>query len=321
MNYDIIGDIHGHADALQHLLRDLGYKETQGAWRHSDRQVIFVGDFIDRGPQQKATVDLVRRMVDAGTARAVMGNHELNAIAWHTRDPDDSRDYLRSHFSDRYGAKNYKQHIAFLREVDGTPQHKEIIDWFLTLPVFLDLPEIRVVHACWHQSYMDFLAEHLTPDGRLTESVMVQATREPDDEAEKDTPEPTIFKAVEALLKGVEVQLPAPHVFRDKDGHERNRVRVRWWDNEARDFRRAAMLPVEERTAFPEDPVPSHALIGHDGGKPVFVGHYWLTGTPTLLSNKVACLDYSIAKGGKLVAYRWDGEPTLDERKLHWVRS
>jgi len=61
-------------------------------------------------------------------------------------------------------------------------------------------------------------------------------------------------------------------------------------------------------------------LIGHDGGKPVFVGHYWLTGTPELLSNKVACVDYSVAKGGKLVAYRWDGEPTLDERKLHWVR-
>jgi hypothetical protein len=260
-------------------------------------------------------------MVDAGAALAVMGNHELNAIAWHTRDPDDSRDYLRSHYSDRYGAKNYKQHIAFLREVEGTPQHKEIIDWFLTLPVFLDLPGIRVVHACWHQNYMDFLAEHLTPDGRLTETVMVQATREPEDEAEKDTPEPTIFKAIEALLKGVEVPLPAPHVFRDKDGHERNRVRVRWWDNEAKDYRRAAMLPAEERVAFPVDPVPSHAVIGHDGGKPVFIGHYWLTGTPTLLSNKVACLDYSIANKGKLVAYRWDGEPTLDESKFNWVRS
>lgn len=320
MNYDIIGDIHGHAEALRNLLHDLGYRETQGAWRQSGRQVIFVGDFIDRGPQQKATVDLVRRMVDAGAARAVMGNHELNAIAWHTRDPDDSRDYLRSHYSEKHGAKNFKQHIAFLREVEGSPQHKEIINWFLTLPVFLELPEIRVVHACWHQNYMDFLAEHLTADGRLTESVLVQATREPKNEAEKDTPEPTIFKAVEALLKGVEVPLPAPHSFFDKDGHDRNRVRVRWWDNEATDYRRAAMLPADERSEFPEAPVPSHALIGHDGGKPVFVGHYWLTGIPTLLSDKVACLDYSVAKEGKLVAYRWDGEPTLDDRKLHWVR-
>jgi hypothetical protein len=32
------------------------------------------------------SVDTVRRMVDAGAALAVMGNHELNAIAWHTPD-------------------------------------------------------------------------------------------------------------------------------------------------------------------------------------------------------------------------------------------
>ncbi len=320
MNYDIIGDIHGHAEALQHLLRNLGYRETRGAWRQNGRQAIFVGDFIDRGPQQLATVDLVRRMVDARAARAVMGNHEFNAVAWHTRDPDDNRDYLRSHYSEKHGAKNYKQHIEFLREVEGTPQHKESIDWFLSLPVFLDLPEIRVVHACWHQKYMDYLAEYLTPDGRLTETVMVQASREPDDEAEKDTPEPTIFKAVETLLKGVEVPLPPPHVFKDKDGHQRDRVRVRWWDNGATNYRRAAMLPDNERAEFPEETVPAHALVGHDGRKPVFVGHYWLSGTPTLLSDKVACLDYSVAKGGKLVAYRWDGESTLDGSKLYWVR-
>ena len=29
--------------------------------------------------------------------------------------------------------------------------------------------------------------------------------------------------------------------------------------------------------------------------------------------------DYNVAKGGKLVGYRWDGEPTLREKKFHWV--
>jgi hypothetical protein len=149
---------------------------------------------------------------------------------------------------------------------------------------------------------------------------MVLGSREPDNGAEKDTPELTVFKAVEAVLKGIEVPLPKPHRFHDKDGHERDRVRVRWWDNEAIDYRRAAMLPAEERSGFPQAPVPPHALIGHDGGKPVVVGHYWLTGTPELLSNKVACVDYSVAKGGKLIAYRWDGELELDNSKLEWVR-
>ncbi len=321
MNYDIIGDVHGHADALEALLAELGYRNIGGAWRHPDRQALFVGDFIDRGPKQVETVDLVRRMVDAGSASAVMGNHEFNAIAWFLPDPECSGEHLRKHHSAKYGDKNRRQHQAFLSAVEGTPLHEELVSWFLTLPLFLDLPELRTVHACWHPAAINYLRPNLTSDYRMKLETMIRASREPDNEADKDTEEMTVFKAVEAVLKGVEVPLPSPCTFRDKDGHERDRVRVRWWDNDSTQYRQAAMLSAEERAAFPEDPVPAHALIGHDGGKPVFVGHYWLTGTPTLLSNKVACLDYSVAKGGKLVAYRWDGEGTLDESKLHWVRS
>jgi len=49
MNYDIIGDIHGHAGALCVLLKDMGYQEHGGVWRHAERKAVFVGDFIDRG--------------------------------------------------------------------------------------------------------------------------------------------------------------------------------------------------------------------------------------------------------------------------------
>ena len=52
---------------------------------------------------------------------------------------------------------------------------------------------------------------------------------------------------------------------------------------------------------------------------PVFFGHYWLTGAPTLLSPTTACVDYSIAKGGRLVAYRWNGEPELNGKNFCWV--
>jgi len=320
MSYDIIGDIHGHADALEALLTDLGYRNTGGAWRHQDRQALFVGDFIDRGPRQVETVNLVRRMVDAGSARAVMGNHEFNAIAWFLPDPECSGEFLRKHHSARYGDKNRKQHQAFLAAVEGSPLHKELVAWFLTLPLYLDMPDLRLVHACWHVAAFDYLREFLTADHCLTPETMIPACREPEDDAEKDTPEMTVFKAVEVILKGVEVPLPAPHTFQDKDGHDHDRVRVRWWDNGATTYRSAAMLPDHERAAFPEDPVPPHALIGHDGGKPVFIGHYWLTGAPQLLSDKVACVDYSVAKAGKLVAYRWDGEPELDDRNFCWMQ-
>ena len=31
--YDLIGDIHGHADALERLLQKLGYSRQQGVYR------------------------------------------------------------------------------------------------------------------------------------------------------------------------------------------------------------------------------------------------------------------------------------------------
>jgi hypothetical protein len=318
LNYDIIGDIHGHAEALRSLLHSLGYRDTRGSWRHADRQAIFVGDFIDRGPKQVDAVDVVRRMVDNGCAQAVMGNHEFNAIAWFLPNPRQPGEYLRKRHSLKYGDKNFRQHKAFLDEVSGTPRHKEIIDWFLTLPLWLELDGFRAVHACWHQRFINFHA-HYAKGNRLTADLMVEACQEPEDEAEKDTATPSMFKAVEAITKGIEIPLPAPHSFKDKDGHERNRVRTRWWDANAASYRQTAMLEGAQRDELPDDPIPEHVRIGHDGGKPVFIGHYWASGVPTLLSDKVACVDYSIGKGGKLVAYRWDGESVLKQEKFHWV--
>ena len=312
MSYDIIGDIHGHSDALVALLSAMGYRERNGAWKHPTRSVVFVGDFIDRGPKQIETVNIVRRMVDAGNAQSVMGNHELNAIAWFLPDPNNPGEYLRPHYSKTHGNKNYSQHSAFLNEVINTPMHKEIIDWFLTLPLWLELPEIRVVHACWHQRYIDYLTPFLEDDHKINIDLMVnEISREPDDLSEKDTPEPTIFKAVEALLKGIEIPLPYPHSFQDKDGHIRHRIRTRWWDDGASTFQQAAILDEKSRSALPDVSISDHYRIGCDSDKPIFFGHYWMNGVPRVLSKNVACVDYSIAKGGKLVAYRWDGEQTL----------
>ena len=39
--YDIIGDIHGHADALEKLLEKLGYQKHQGVYKHSTTRPFF----------------------------------------------------------------------------------------------------------------------------------------------------------------------------------------------------------------------------------------------------------------------------------------
>ncbi len=58
--YDLIGDIHGHADELVQLLETLGYEKGEGAYQRSDRKVIFLGDFIDRGPKIRQVLEIVR---------------------------------------------------------------------------------------------------------------------------------------------------------------------------------------------------------------------------------------------------------------------
>jgi hypothetical protein len=72
--YDLIGDIHGHADELRALLDYLGYRpDAAGIMRHEGgRQVIFLGDYVDRGPKIRETLQLVRSMVDGGAALALL---------------------------------------------------------------------------------------------------------------------------------------------------------------------------------------------------------------------------------------------------------
>jgi hypothetical protein len=303
--FDIIGDVHGQFDKLVALLSHLGYRDSGGAWRHPDRSVIFVGDLIDRGPKQLATVDLVRRMMDAGCARCVVGNHEFNAIAWATPDPDIPGKFLRDHH--KPGSR--EQHAAFLEEVEGTHLQKEITDWFKTLPLWLDLGGIRLVHACWHQPSMDQLRPLMGENQTLTDELVSLGSRKGH----------WAHQALEVICKGPEVELPEGFSFKDKEGKVRTEVRVRWWQEDLSTYRKAAIGPPAEMQMIPDLPMPAE-WAGHPySGSPVLFGHYWFTGKPEVISPLFACLDYSAARDGPLVAYRWDGETVLKSEKLAWM--
>jgi predicted MPP superfamily phosphohydrolase len=43
--------------------------------------VLFLGDYLDRGPEIPAGLRLVSALVEAGEAVALMGNHEFNSVA------------------------------------------------------------------------------------------------------------------------------------------------------------------------------------------------------------------------------------------------
>lgn len=301
--YDIIGDIHGCADQLDMLLDAMGYRRTGGTHWHPTRQVVFVGDLIDRGPQQLRVLETVKAMVEAGSAQIVMGNHEFNAVCYDIAGADG--DYLR-----RHTGKNFRQHQAFLEQLT-TEQRQYYLEWFRTIPLWLDLGGLRVVHACWHESSMKVVERELGSNRFSTDRQFVDASEEGH----------PLFVAVETLIKGPDMsltdhgQLP----YLDKDGHERERARLRWWST-GTTLRELAEISSRFTTSG-GDPYPELPAIplDHDdhvyrGDVPVFYGHYWRSGIPEHGSDwtdRTACVDFSAVKGGRLTAYRWSGEATV----------
>jgi hypothetical protein len=299
--YDIIGDIHGYATTLKALLVKLGYSEERCVYRHPDRKVIFLGDFIDRGPEIRETLQTVRAMVEGGSALAVMGNHEFNAMAYAT--PDGKGGYLRKHTEEKI-----KQHEATMAQI-GTPHPEEWkgwLDWFATLPLFLDLGELRAVHASWDAEAVEALRAIKKIDDATLQAM-----------AEKGG---ALGKYKDHLLNGVEIKLPQGHFFSDKTGFRRNEIRARWWEPLAGKTYRQAVFP--DSDTVPGDPIPA-ALTKKDlsyakDQPPVFIGHYWMPADTVKepLAPNVACLDFSAAKGGDMTAFRWDGESTLLAEKF-----
>jgi hypothetical protein len=90
------------------------------------------------------------------------------------------------------------------------------------------------------------------------------------------------YGAAEILLKGPEAFLPDGRSFRDRQGHIRHEARLRWWDPNATTLRKAAFGMDGDERSLPDLPMTTEYLYTEQ--VPVFFGHYWLKGVPTLSS-------------------------------------
>lgn len=304
--YDIIGDVHGRADALHRLLSLLGYGRRGASWFHSEgRQLIFLGDLIDVGPEQRETLETVRALSSCGIAQAIMGNHEFNAICYATPDTESPGDYLRSH-REPWGRHNRQQHEAFLKEFASSPEeYREWVDWMLGLPLWIETGELRIVHACWSQHAVDRLSRKL-PHKRLSVSQLHLAN----DTAVQ------LGQDVSTLLKGPEVRLPANLTFADRSGHNRDHIRLAWWRTSARSYREAALWPQGVVPPALDEMLPPEVVSHYAESKPTFFGHYCLQDAPAIVGLRTACLDTCAARENKLTGYRWEGEPDLTLKHL-----
>ncbi len=299
-SYDLIGDTHGYADELRGLLNRLGYEQRAGVYRHPDRTAVFLGDFVDRGPQIAEGLHIARSMVEGGAALAVMGNHELNALAFHTPDADAPGEYLRRHTE-----KNIRQHAATLSQLSAGDL-ASYLAWFLTLPLWLDLDGLRVVHACWDESSLVAVGKADAPAATGFVPAACSGSG-------------PLFTAVETLLKGKEAAMPSGTHQLDSDGQPRSHFRLRWYTGtDGQTYRTYGLM--NEPIAC-DDPLAGDVVAGASpypsAAPPVFIGHYGLRAkVPALLATNVACVDWGVASGGYLCAYRWDGERELNPAKF-----
>jgi hypothetical protein len=295
---DIIGDVHGQAGKLERLLRVLGYERFGGVYGSADRKAVFVGDLIDRGPAIGETLEIVKAMVDAGSAICAMGNHEFNALAFHT--PDGNGSCIRPNTE-----KNTKQHAKTLEFFASQPGAKEhYLKWFWSLPLWLDFDGLRVVHAAWDQGMIDWLnTPNLTP-ARLALTASQNSE---------------MFRCLDAVLKGIEIELPEGLNYSDREGQERSSIRIKWWITPGPGFtyRSYVFPPNDVAPNIPISPKMMHSPYPRSA-PPVIFGHYWLPfdAPRSPLADNVACVDFSAGAEGPLAAYRWDGESQLDSAKF-----
>lgn len=140
----IVGDIHGQYAKLITLLQTSGLIDTQLAWAAQKSTLWFMGDFVDRGPDGLAVVDLVMRLQreaaeDGGTVGALMGNHEpllLGALLF----PNEPTTGPGGTF-----LTDWERNGGVPADLHGlTDRH---VDWLLNLPHMVHLDDRLLLHA------------------------------------------------------------------------------------------------------------------------------------------------------------------------------
>ncbi|MCX5864717.1 MAG: metallophosphoesterase [Deltaproteobacteria bacterium] len=134
-----IGDIHGCAAKLELLLNRLPFDRTHDT-------LVFLGDYLDRGPDARGVLDqLCRLRADGVRIIPLMGNHEYLLLEYHRSADQALLPYLR-----RLGLENTLESyggasLSALTSLGFMP--KEHRDFLVALRPYWETEEYIFVHA------------------------------------------------------------------------------------------------------------------------------------------------------------------------------
>lgn len=321
---DIVGDIHGEIGALNALLAHLGY---DGQGQHpGGRTLAFVGDFCDRGPDSPAVLARVAQLVGSGRAVAVIGNHEISLLR------NDAKDGAGWYFDTRL-ASDQDKYAPFNRPTAA--ERTAIVAFLSQLPVALERPDLRIVHAAWlsapiaaarelplgsvraEYDHWEAEVQSKAQDGALARNLAAERQQWPHD-LEDPLHKPPFLQAhadkellkamlnpLKVLTSGVERLGADPF---HAGGKWRFVERVAWWESYA-DATPVVMGHYWRRPVALPHWASTHEEEGLFGTTPPFAWHG--------LRRNVFCVDYSV--GGRWRA-RKAGAPLDPQYQLAALR-
>lgn len=273
-NFDIIGDVHGHAEQLLELLDILGYR-NKGLIHPLGNTAIFVGDLINRGPNTIRVLEIIQKMHSKKRAFAVLGNHEFRLI---------------------------QDSVIDSKKID--PRIKPFIPWLKEFPFFLDLPDLRVVHAAWHSSSIQKLKGKKATDEKFLKSTMEKGSESQ--------------LATRVILSGIKVRLPDDFNYLDRFKIPRKKARIRWWEEKKTKISGKNFFPACKKNKDNHFDYESSTPLEsyHQKEKPVFFGHYCLPPHESKVNGNTVCLDGCVSCDKVLWGYRFKKENIISPKFL-----
>ena len=125
----VIGDLHGDADCGKYWVERLGLIDEQDHWAQSNASLVFLGDYVDKGPFSLQTIEFVKSLTDRfpDKVTALLGNHELELL----RDRNDETVVKYVHLA--YSAVHPEDFLNYIDE--PTDEDRQVIDVILNASI------------------------------------------------------------------------------------------------------------------------------------------------------------------------------------------
>lgn len=171
-----VSDVHGHLDALKRALEIIDLDGDPGA------SLVLLGDYVDRGPDSRGVLELVRALQQRHGERvvALLGNHDCWLLDWLDADDEDYgwlhsdvgfltvHSFVPEEVIDAIPTSATGAQINATIKRELTERHGELIAWLRGLPLLHEADHAIYVHAGVDEEASD-LWRAATPEHVLTE--------------------------------------------------------------------------------------------------------------------------------------------------------